>query len=429
MKFWALPELVETLLLPHLDVKSILCLAQCHHLTLRLLQGTSDWNKLIKRVLMKSTKIVRYHPIRNHSILYQDNFLGLRERLAPERLQMGCLVDLLKMMENPEANLRSLLELVCKRFPPDHQKGPMLAYDVDVLLGSPNIDLNSLFGPQLVNCSRHQAHTISPLGYLLLEKVEQAFGSRKHNVKGTVIHFMDKRKVFKGSLRIGRDGQDLREIWEALGPGGSLDVDSTCTTMRGGCTNTFFKEEGEKGWRRLVESLMDLECRSCPCGGLWPILRRGRHQIQICHPTPFRKLKAPSTNFQRVQAYKKMQILKNYFQKSKSLDFHFQKMQVLTIKDLFPEKQSSQHLLPEDPSSGPFTENLSSKKTRNPLSEGLIVLCTNIKFVVAFLMTHVLLVKMYKYMYHLYVLLSYSNTGCGRVGTGGTGGIQKRECD
>ena len=275
-KFWALPELVETLL-PHLDVKSILCLAQCHHLTLRLLQGTSDWNKLIKRVLMKSTMIVRYHSIRNHPILYQDNFLGLRERLAPERLQMECLVELLKLMENPEANLRSLLELVCKRFPPAYQNGPRLAYNVGgaSCRGSPNIDLNSLFGPQLGNCSRH---IVSPLGYLFLEKVEQSFGSKKHNRKqGTVLNFMGKRKVFKGSLLIGRNEVDLREIWEALGPGGSLDVDSTCTTMRGGCTNTFFKEEGEKGWRRLVESLMDLECRSCPCGGLWPILRRGRH--------------------------------------------------------------------------------------------------------------------------------------------------------
>ena len=38
-KFWRIPELVETLL-PFLDVKSILSLAQCHQLTLNILQGT-----------------------------------------------------------------------------------------------------------------------------------------------------------------------------------------------------------------------------------------------------------------------------------------------------------------------------------------------------------------------------------------------------
>ena len=118
-KFWELPELVETLL-SYLDVQSISCLAQCHHLTLKLLQGTSDWNKIIKRMLT-GVRIVRYHPIRYHSIRYQDNFLGLRERLAPERLQMGYLVDPLKMVENRETHLTALLELVSARFPPEYQ--------------------------------------------------------------------------------------------------------------------------------------------------------------------------------------------------------------------------------------------------------------------------------------------------------------------
>ena len=277
-RFWELPELVETLL-SFLDAQSISCLAQCHHLTLKLLQSTSDWNKIIKRMLT-GVRIVRYHPIRYHSIRYQDNFLGLRERLAPERLQMGYLVDLLKMVENRETHLKTLLELVCERFPPEYQNGPTLRLNDDngnrVSLGSPNIDLNSLFEPQLVNCSTHQAHTVSPLGYLLLEKVEEAFGSR--NRKGNVLHFMDQPRVFKGILRIGRNEMDLREIWEALGPGGSLDVDSTCTSATfGGCTQTFRKYARVNGWSGLLDALMDLECRLCPCGGFWPILKRRRH--------------------------------------------------------------------------------------------------------------------------------------------------------
>ena len=109
-KFWKLPELVETLL-AYLDVKSILCLARSHQLTLTLVQGISDWNKLIKRSCPGAVKILRYHPIRFHSKRYRDNFLALRERLAPEILQIVHLVDLLKMVEDPEVHLHALLDL------------------------------------------------------------------------------------------------------------------------------------------------------------------------------------------------------------------------------------------------------------------------------------------------------------------------------
>ena len=267
--FWRLPEMAETLL-PYLDVESILCLAQCHHLTLQLLQGTSDWNKMIKRVV-KGVKIVGYHPIQKHSIHYQANFLGLRERLAPEIQKMACLVDLLKMMESPEAHLRALLELVCDRFPP-HQYGPLLLYndndggDGRTKLGTPNIDLSPLFGAQLVNCTRH---IVSPLGYLLLEKVEADFGSKERSIRGTPIYFMGKPKVFKGILRVGRN-EDLRDIWEALGPGpeGSLDVDSTCGWHgrgNGGGIDTFYKDDGETAWSRLLTVLLrdGKTCRRC----------------------------------------------------------------------------------------------------------------------------------------------------------------------
>ena len=279
--FWRLPEMMETLL-PYLDVESILCLAQCHHLTLQLLQGTSDWNKMIKRVV-QGVKIVGYHPIQKHSIRYQANFLGLRERLAPEIQKMACLVDLLKMLESPEAHLRALLELVCDRFPP-HQYGPKLLYndndggDGRTKLGTPNIDLSPLFGAQLGNCT---SHIVSPLGYLLLEKVEADFGSKERSIRGTPIYFMGKPKVFKGILRVGRN-EDLRDIWEALGPwpwpSDSLDVDSTCGCHgRGGGIDTYYKKDGEKSWRGLLSNLLDLECKYyCSCGGYWPILKRRR---------------------------------------------------------------------------------------------------------------------------------------------------------
>ena len=56
-EFWGIPEMVETLL-PFLDVKSILHLAQCHQLTLNILQKRVVWQKLIRRVCPDGAKLL-----------------------------------------------------------------------------------------------------------------------------------------------------------------------------------------------------------------------------------------------------------------------------------------------------------------------------------------------------------------------------------
>ena len=140
-KFWGSPELVDTLL-PFLDVKSILCLAECHQLTLKTLQGTSVWKKLVKRTCPETVQIVRAHP------LDHDYSLGVRERLAPERLQLVHLVGILKMVEDPKAHLKALLDLVCERFPP-YQDGPRLQTDDIELLEGRRADTSSRSTEQL----------------------------------------------------------------------------------------------------------------------------------------------------------------------------------------------------------------------------------------------------------------------------------------
>ena len=247
-KFWATPELVETLL-PFLDVKSILCLARCHQLTLKILQGTSVWYKLVRRSCPGAVLMVRAHP------LDREDTLGVRERLAPERLQMVHLVDILKMLEVPNAlHLKALLDLVVSpaRFPPS-QDGPRVQRD----------DGGPVYRPQLVQvtCSRNETHTVSLLAFLLLEEVENAFfGSTEHKIEGMVI--------------VGDDGrrEDLRKMWEALQPGSSLEVRSIC----GSSHCSFYEHDGEEGWRRLVNELMDQEDMYCGCGGQKPILARRR---------------------------------------------------------------------------------------------------------------------------------------------------------
>ena len=322
-KFWRTPELVERLV-TFLDVNSILCLAQCHKLTVRVLQGASVWNKLIKRSCPDGSKLVRHR----HQIPYDTQ--SMKRRLAPQREVMLHLVDILKMVEEPKTHLLALTDLIVERFPP-FQDGTRIQHNPDPdeeNNESPPMDLNSLYGPQLiqVTCSRHKSHAVSPLGYLLLEEAENAFGSVEHKIEGIVIDFLEEPWLTTLSLRqqeamgrfdtytvrcdnrkstevissliqrcpnlnlwvlkirgeIGAEGwgklakalhaspkvvrhidtsksvalggrrEDLRDIWESLGPRGSWSV------LGNGWASFFRQDEkkaDEKAWRMLMRRI------------------------------------------------------------------------------------------------------------------------------------------------------------------------------
>ena len=185
------------------------------------------------------------------------------------------LVHLLKMVKDRGAHLHALLDLVCERFPPTEQ-GPKLIQnkrdeDGDRVTGEGYLYIDLNYPPVHGNCSRQ--HTVSPLGYMLLEKVEEAF---RHNTGGTLVNLFDKNVLFKGILKVGRD-KTLRQIWAGLeaGPGDFVDVQSTC----GGCFHSFWggnvgDEDWRKSWGWMVDLLVDFQDRECPCGGVLPILER-----------------------------------------------------------------------------------------------------------------------------------------------------------
>ena len=188
---------------------------------------------------------------------YHGEPRGSMESIAPERLQLVHLVDILKMLEVPNAlHLKALLDLVVSpaRFPPS-QDGPRVQRD----------DGGPLYRPQLVQvtCSRNETHTVSLLAFLLLEEVENAFfGSTEHKIEGMVI--------------VGDDGrrEDLRKMWEALPlePGACLEVQSICRSS----LTSFYRKYGEEGFGRLVDELMDIVDMYCKCGGQKAILARRR---------------------------------------------------------------------------------------------------------------------------------------------------------
>ena len=254
-KFWRTPELVERLL-TFLDVNSIHRLAQCHQLTAKVLQATSVWNKLIKRSCPKGLKLVR----QRHQIPYDTQ--NMKARLAPQREEMLHLVDIVKMVDEPETHQDALLHLIVQRFPP-FQDGPRIQHNPDrdeENNESPSMDLNSLYGAQCVRvtCSRHQSHTVSPLGYLLMEEVENAFGSIEHKIEGIVIDFLEESWLKTLSLRqqetIGRFDTytvrcDSRESTEVV-----ASFIQQCPNLN----LWVLKIRGEietEGWRKLANAL------------------------------------------------------------------------------------------------------------------------------------------------------------------------------
>ena len=89
------------------------------------------------------------------------------------------------------------------------------------------------------------------------------FGSTEHKIEEMVM--------------VGDHGrrEDLRRMWEALPldePRACFNVESIC----GSSWTSFYRRDGEEGWRRLVKGLMDIEDIYCGCGGQKAILTRRR---------------------------------------------------------------------------------------------------------------------------------------------------------
>ena len=113
MKFWRTPELVEKLL-PHLNLESTLALAQSHQLTRSLLQGTSIWNKLIRRNCPFAVKI------KPSDLPNPDLRLSIPPEMQVKIAVVKSIVEILKLMEDPEeALLLDLLDVICERFATD----------------------------------------------------------------------------------------------------------------------------------------------------------------------------------------------------------------------------------------------------------------------------------------------------------------------
>ena len=161
-KFWKTLELHHSLL-PFLDLESTLHLAQAHEVTKNILEDPYVWNKLIKRSF----------PFINRRT-YQDP--------QPKIDAVNNFVVILKLMKNPKALLPELLHLICERFSADPK------YTAE--------RYNSGLGLIQMTCSTHtephsfHAFPSHSLGFLLVEQVEEAFGTtelRLEMIRGGIL--------------------------------------------------------------------------------------------------------------------------------------------------------------------------------------------------------------------------------------------------
>ena len=142
-KFWLTPELVVGLL-PFLDTKSTLNLAKLHPLVVQIFQRALAWKKLVQRSLVTPFPV---YP----SYLGIPHSQGSNEEFS-ERVRI--LKEILKMMEDPKPLLMDFLVAICQRFPEPCS-----------------------FARVKIFCPLAKSYFVSVEGFLLIEELEQAFGT------------------------------------------------------------------------------------------------------------------------------------------------------------------------------------------------------------------------------------------------------------
>ena len=211
-KFWQTAELVQGLL-PYLDLESTLRLAHTHQKIQAILQGSRVWTNLVKR----SSPLNQLDKVEH-------------------------LVDILKLLEDTESNMLDLLDTICEANPGD-----------------------SMDQQIWINCPRHPTsyHSISVDGFLLLEKVEGAFGTTEQTVWSIRLHFVVNGPLLSAlASRLSRQQQKLTTFYI-----GTIELSSkkeaedfktllqACSPMNIGLSRLNETDIGREGWGRLAEGL------------------------------------------------------------------------------------------------------------------------------------------------------------------------------
>ena len=182
-------------LIHYLDVQSVSKLAKAHHLTAQVLQeGTVTWDKLIKRncPFYEHKEL----PVEEYSDWEECYRNWVMERLSEQETNISHLTRILKMMENPKAPLLALLHVICERFPP-------------VLFRPEENGQPVIFH---LSCPCKKSHSVTHLGFLLLEKVEDTLPSAEQKVDTVFLGDLDEPWLSALESRASRQQRIVRKV-------------------------------------------------------------------------------------------------------------------------------------------------------------------------------------------------------------------------
>ena len=168
-KFWRSPELVKTLL-PYLYTYCVGRLAECNDITLGLLQRPFLWNQFIERSISKTLSQctnLSWDEDEDKEVNEQERGEVEEEIHSMEMLEnVGDLAKILTLFVDPKPFLLDLLHLICEKYPPNK----MTSYP------------NGYGQVEVAGCC-NKTHSVSPLGFLILDKIETTLGSTEQSVE------------------------------------------------------------------------------------------------------------------------------------------------------------------------------------------------------------------------------------------------------
>ena len=173
-KFWGCPELVE-MVLPSLDSNSILSLCQALPAVVKVVQGKTPWNKLIRRTCNFDVNATDY-----------DCLDPLEEATVQKHAMVMSLAEILMLMEDPTEPLLDLLDLLCENARVYARKTARMRSH------KTRRDIVK------VSCPRHGNHSVSPAGFMFLEEVESALESTEQDIESISLH--DLKEPFLSAL-------------------------------------------------------------------------------------------------------------------------------------------------------------------------------------------------------------------------------------
>ena len=230
-KFWTTPELVEGLL-PFLDPPSLLKLSKAHPLIVGIMLGPYNWISFVRRTCP-------YPPAG------EGERVSIEEYVEQNMANGRAIVGILHMMGNPQFHILELLEIICERFPPTSvPNGGWLRKRHVVKV-----------------TSDHGVHSVSELGFVLLESIEEATDTVEQRIESVLVDSPRQPLLPALVSRLARQERSIShvEAWTFVCEN-QADAEAFLTLAKHTEEFTFRRlivrgAIGESGWAALAEAL------------------------------------------------------------------------------------------------------------------------------------------------------------------------------